>query len=127
MFTVTKKMELDAGHQLHLDYESKCNNYHGHTYKITVFVRALKLDKNGMVIDFTHIKKAIHSKLDHQHLNNVLGIQTTAENISKWCCDTLNAILQQEVEKTGIERGACCYKVIVKETGSTAAIYELEV
>ena len=32
-----------------------------------------ELDRNGMVIDFTIIKEKIHGRLDHRHINDVLG------------------------------------------------------
>ena len=36
MFTVTKRLEVSASHQLKLDYPSKCQNLHGHNWIITV-------------------------------------------------------------------------------------------
>lgn len=57
MFTVTKRLEVSASHQLKLDYPSKCQNLHGHNWIITVHARSEELDHNGMVIDFTIIKR----------------------------------------------------------------------
>ncbi len=57
MFTVTKRLEVSASHQLKLDYPSKCQNLHGHNWIITVHARSEELDHNGMVIDFTIIKE----------------------------------------------------------------------
>ena len=48
-----------AVHPDDLDYESKCENLHGHNYKITIFCRSDKLDSNGMVVDFTLMKKLL--------------------------------------------------------------------
>jgi len=95
MFTVTKRLEVSASHQLKLDYPSKCQNLHGH---------------NGMVIDFTIIKEKIHGRLDHRHINDVLGdINPTAENMAKWIADEL---------------GPKCFKVEVQESEGNTAIYE---
>ena len=63
MFTVTKRLEVSASHQLQLDYPSKCQNLHGHNWIITVHARSEELDHNGMVIDFTIIKEKIHGRL----------------------------------------------------------------
>ena len=71
MFTVTKRLEVSASHQLKLDYPSKCQNLHGHNWIITVHARSEELDHNGMVIDFTIIKEKIHGRLDHRHIIDV--------------------------------------------------------
>ena len=62
------------------------------------------------VIDFTDIKEKIHGRLDHRHINDVLGdINPTAENIAKWIADEL---------------GPKCFKVEVQESEGNTAIYE---
>lgn len=101
-------MEISASHKLNLSYESKCQNLHGHNWHIRVFCKSETLNKDGMVEDFTHIKKAIHDKLDHQNLNEVLGFNPTAENIAKWICEQIPT----------------CYKVSVKESDGNIATYE---
>ncbi len=109
MFSISKRMEVSASHCLALDYESKCENVHGHNWVITVYCRAEGLDGNGMVIDFTHVKKQVHDLLDHRNLNEVLRFNPTAENIAKWVCD-------------GVPH---CYKVTVQESEGNEATYEL--
>lgn len=116
MYKVSKRMEIAGSHQLSLDYESKCENLHGHNWIITVYVQAAELDANGMVIDFTHLKNKIHGTLDHQHLNSVVGFNPTAENMAKWIADEVNII----------RPGASCYKVSVQESEGNIAIWEEE-
>ena len=79
MYYVRKTLEISACHQLYLDYESKCENLHGHNWKINVFCRSEKLDSNGMVCDFTEIKRLIHGKIDHTNINEVLDFNPTAD------------------------------------------------
>ncbi|MCI5709116.1 6-carboxytetrahydropterin synthase QueD [Veillonella caviae] len=110
MYTVTKRLEISASHQLTLDYPSKCQHLHGHNWIVTVHARSETLDHNGMVIDFTIIKEKIHGRLDHQHINDVMGdINPTAENMAKWIADQL---------------GSKCFKVEVQESEGNVAIYE---
>ena len=72
MYYISKNMEIAACHKLTLSYESKCARMHGHNWKVTVFCKAKELNKDGMVIDFKHVKEKIHGYLDHGNLNELL-------------------------------------------------------
>ncbi|MCQ2267713.1 MAG: 6-carboxytetrahydropterin synthase QueD [Bacteroidaceae bacterium] len=108
MYTVVKRLEISASHHLSLSYPSKCENLHGHNWVITVYCRSKELNADGMVIDFTQIKRLIKDKMDHQNLNDVFSFNPTAENIARWVCDQIET----------------CYKVEVQESFSNTAVYE---
>ena len=108
MYYVKKTMEISAAHRLTLDYESKCTQLHGHNWLITVCCKAEELNANGMVVDFTLIKRTIKQRLDHQVLNDVLTFNPTAENIARWICDQIPH----------------CYRVDVQESKGNVASYE---
>lgn len=93
-----------------LSYESKCTNLHGHNWIITIYCRAKELNEDGMVTDFSHIKRSITEALDHKNLNDVLPFNPTAENIARWVCD----------------RVPHCFKVEVQESEGNIAIFEKE-
>jgi len=57
MYSINKKFEFEASHKLLLDYGSPCTNIHGHSYKVSMQIFANELNKHGMVIDFTKMKK----------------------------------------------------------------------
>ena len=107
MYYITKTLEISAAHRLTLDYESKCTNLHGHNWIITVYCRAKELNSNGMVTDFTHIKREVSDKLDHACLNDVLPFNPTAETMARWICETVEN----------------CYRVDVKESEGNVASY----
>lgn len=109
MFTVTKRMTVSGAHKLNLDYPSKCSNLHGHNWVITVTLKRNELDKNGMVYDFTKIKKIVN-KLDHVFINNVVDFNPTAENIARFLCNII----------------PYCVKVTVQEAEGNEATYERE-
>lgn len=109
MYTVTKRLEISAAHQLALNYESKCKNLHGHNWIIYVTCQSETLDANGMVVDFKHIKNLVSNVLDHQYLNDVLQCNPTAENIARWIC----------------EKVPYCVKVSVQESEGNVAVYEV--
>ena len=110
MFTVTKRLEIAGAHKLQLNYESKCQNLHGHNWIIYVTCQSEDLNENGMVVDFKHISDVVKERLDHKYINKVLPfINPTAENIAKWICDNVPH----------------CIKVEVQESEGNVAIYEL--
>lgn len=100
MYTVIKRMEIAGAHRLSLDYESKCGNLHGHNWIVTIWCRANKLDANGMVMDFTHIKRIIHDRLDHKCLNDELEFNPTAENIARWIVEQIPQAFKCEVQES---------------------------
>ena len=108
MFYLVKKIEISAAHRLSLNYESKCSNTHGHNWDITVHLKSQTLDENGMIMDFSKIKKLIKEPLDHKVLNDIFDFNPTAENIAKWVCDTL---------------GEKCYRVDIIESRDNTASY----
>lgn len=62
--------------------------------------RAEALDANGMVYDFTHVKRDVQDMLDHKCLNDVLGINPTAENIAKWIHDRIPGCVRVDVQES---------------------------
>lgn len=110
MYYVEKRMEISAAHRLALNYASKCQNLHGHNWHVRVYCKSRKLNENGMVEDFTLIKKRIHDQLDHASLNEVFDFNPTAENMAKWMCEQIPT----------------AYKVSVQESDGNIATYVKE-
>lgn len=75
---------------------------------MTVFCKAEKLNADGMVIDFKHVKNKIHGYLDHGNFNELLSFNPTAENIARWI----------------VEQIPTCYKATVQESEGNIATYE---
>lgn len=109
MFYVEKTLEVAGSHCLALDYDSPCQRPHGHNWLITVYCKSAELDANGMVVDFSTIKKIIHDVLDHRHLNDVFDFNPTAENIARWI----------------VESVPNCYRARVQESAGNVAVYEI--
>lgn len=111
MYYVSKRLEIAGAHHLDLSYNSKCNRLHGHNWVVTVHCKSKTLNQDGMVIDFTHIKKMIHDVFDHQYINEIPPFDTinpTAENMAYYICKTVPN----------------CYKVTVQESEGNIATYE---
>ena len=110
MYYLSKRLEISAAHRLELDYESKCTSLHGHNWIVTVHCRARELNANGMVTDFTDIKRIVTERLDRRCLNDTLPFNPTAENIARWICDNVEN----------------CFRVEVQESEGNTAVYELD-
>ena len=94
-YTLKLKYHFDSAHYLELDYPSSCGNLHGHRWEVVVMIEAEELDKNGMIVDFSEIKKVIKG-LDHQLLNDILGFNPTAENLARYLWEEINLLLTKK-------------------------------
>jgi 6-pyruvoyltetrahydropterin/6-carboxytetrahydropterin synthase len=94
---LTKIFRFEAAHHLP-GHRGKCARLHGHSYTLEVTLRGpikqvAGASDDGMVMDFDDlsqlVKQAVIERLDHQDLNEVTGIRTTAENLAYWIWDAL--------------------------------------
>jgi len=136
MFQVTVEEEFAAGHALR-GYRGKCENPHGHNYKVQVTLEGESLNSIGLLYDFVDLKEAIHStirKLDHQFLNDVPpfdDLNPSAENLAKYFYEEVVGLLGEHATPDGenaeeqAKPSASCQvsKVTVWETGTTTATY----
>lgn len=108
MYEVIKRLEISAAHRLELNYESKCSNLHGHNWIVTVYLKSETLNENGMIMDFTEIKKRISDKLDHKVINDEVEFNPTAENMARFIVEEL---------------APHCYRAEVEESENNKAVY----
>jgi 6-pyruvoyltetrahydropterin/6-carboxytetrahydropterin synthase len=117
MFTIKVEGSFSSAHNLR-GYKGKCEDLHGHNWKIEVVAAKDTLDKIGMVLDFKFMKSELTKvlePLDHTYLNNIAyfkKINPTSENIAKYIYRKL---------KAGIP---CLTSVTVWENVASAATYE---
>jgi len=89
MFEVSVDETFSAGHALR-GYKGKCENPHGHNYKVRVVLEGPQLDSIGLLFDFIHLKKIMHGiidGLDHRFLNDQAPfdkLNPSAENLAKY-------------------------------------------
>ena len=83
---ISKGFKFDAAHKLP-DYEGKCKNLQGHTWKLVVCVEGEVDSGSGMIIDFCELKRLIKEqvldRLDHSYLNDLIE-NPTCENVLLW-------------------------------------------
>ena len=109
-----------AAHQLTMVGE-KCENLHGHNWKIEVYVAGKKLDEAGVLIDFGVIKKhvaEIMSLLDHKFLNDLdyfKNNQPSSENIA--------GVIARELQKRIDNTAVSVSKVAAWESENACATY----
>jgi 6-pyruvoyltetrahydropterin/6-carboxytetrahydropterin synthase len=90
-----KEFSFDAAHRLER-YHGKCENLHGHTYRMSVEIEGSP-DAEGMIVDFAQIKETVDrevvSKFDHSYLNDAIR-QPSAENIARFVFERLEPLLK---------------------------------
>lgn len=118
MYTVSVESKFSSAHNLR-GYKGKCEDLHGHNWRVRVSVSSKELDEMGMVCDFTVIKKLLNrivDGLDHKYLNDVgdfVVTNPTSENIAKYIFD----------EMCRVSPGFEVKKVTVWETETSSATY----
>ena len=122
MFQVSVDETFSAGHALR-GYQGKCENPHGHNYKVRIILEGPGLDSIGLLFDFTHLKRVIRGiveGVDHKFLNDQAPfdvINPSAENLAKFFYDeTLR-------QMNTMPQGARIAGVTVWETDTTSATY----
>ena len=123
MFEVTVEETFAAGHFLR-NYKGKCENPHGHNYKVRVTLAGQELDAAGLLLDFKDLREVMRpmiDRLDHQMINELepfTELNPSAENLAKYFFDETNVRLKKTTH------GRVRVKdVTVYETDSTTAKY----
>jgi len=123
MYEVTVEAGFSSGHYLR-NYHGKCENPHGHNYKVRVTLYGDELDTTGLLLDFKMLKQVMRpviDRIDHQMLNDLepfIELNPSAENIAKFFFDQTN---QQLSDMTaGRVRVKDC---TIWETDTTTATY----
>ncbi len=88
MYVLTVEDIFSSAHQL-LGYKGKCENLHGHNWRVVLSVRGSSLDERGLLLDFNDLKsmlKKITGELDHRNLNELPPFRKhnpSSENIAR--------------------------------------------
>ena len=117
MYGLKTEASFDAAHFL-TDYEGKCENLHGHRWRVVVWIEQAELQTEGqnrdMVVDFAVFKRAVRAladELDHMFIVEegslapetlrcleaetfrlyTVPFRTTSENFARFFCERLTA------------------------------------
>ncbi len=89
MYKIKIEGDFSSAHNLR-GYKGKCEELHGHNWKVELVVSGARLDRIGMLMDFKTLKEKLYSlleALDHKYLNNIdyfKKINPTSENIARY-------------------------------------------
>src|SRR3989339_1324623 len=123
MYELNVEDEFASAHYLR-GYKGKCERVHGHNYRVMITVKAKKLNKIGLAVDFSEIKVELKKNmeiLDHRLLDELpcfKKVNPSAENIAKYIFDSMNKPLKVKQLKLS--------KVTVWETARASASYSNE-
>lgn len=118
MYRVRVRSHFSSAHNLR-GYKGKCEDLHGHNWKVEVCAESETLDSLGMVIDFTKLKsslKVIMNELDHKYLNELdyfKKVNPTSECIAAYIYN----LMSKELSEIKIA------EVTVWETDTSSATY----
>jgi 6-pyruvoyltetrahydropterin/6-carboxytetrahydropterin synthase len=121
MFEVLVEQTFAAGHALR-NYRGKCENVHGHNYRVQIKVQGEKLDETGLLVDFLEVKRLtreVIDYLDHRFINDLPPfdvLNPSAENMAKYFYDRVSGGMNAGVPVRIAE-------VRVWETDTSAAAY----
>lgn len=126
MYEVRVEADFAAAHFLR-DYHGKCENLHGHNYKVYAHVWGSNLDEGGMLLDFTQIKKTLRNVcelLDHKNLNDFdyFDQNPSAERIATFIAGKILESIPELKDKNGTHLHA----IDVFETDTSRARYILD-
>jgi 6-pyruvoyltetrahydropterin/6-carboxytetrahydropterin synthase len=117
-FKLWKDFSFEAAHQLTKVPEGhQCARLHGHSYKVRIHCKGGLDPKRDWVVDYSDIALAVRPvihRLDHHFINDVLKMETTAENLAWWIANEIRPALIDYL-----------YAVEVFETPTTSVIFEL--
>ena len=123
-FEVMIERNFSSAHQLR-GYKGKCENLHGHNYKIEIYARGRELDNIGLLVDFGELKTAadeVVQYLDHRNINELppfdVELNPSAENLARY-------ILERVSSRVGDDR-VKIYKVRCFETPTSVATYTVD-
>ena len=98
MYEISVVTDFDAAHALR-GYQGKCENLHGHRFKVAATIRTIQLNEIGLAYDFTVLKKQLNEiigKFDHTSLNDTPPfdkINPSSENIARTVYDQMKTRL----------------------------------
>jgi 6-pyruvoyltetrahydropterin/6-carboxytetrahydropterin synthase len=122
MYELKTIAQFSAAHRLN-NIGGKCENLHGHNWRVETFVKGEELDKNGLLVDFKVIKEEVEKiidDLDHKFLNELEYFKDrnpSSENIARYIYDMLGNALNNKNIKVS--------RVTVWESDSACATYTL--
>ena len=120
MFEVTIIKSFSSAHLLN-QIGGKCEELHGHNFKVEVTVAAEKLNSSGLLIDFREVKKWLHEildQMDHKNLNDLslfAGVNPSSENIAEIIC--------KQIEQSAKQAKVRIARVKVWESENAAVTY----
>lgn len=132
MFEVRVEADFAAAHFLK-DYNGKCENLHGHNYKVFAHVKGTELNEGGMLLDFSLLKKVLKSvckEMDHTNLNDmeIFMNNPSAERIAMYIFNQIIVKMKEnniDLSSKKSSESAVLYAVDVFETETSRARYSV--
>lgn len=116
MFELSVTSFFASAHHL-LNYEGKCENQHGHNWKVQVWVKGKNLDNSNILVDFKLLKKYLNDvldTLDHKDLNKLTQFENQSPS-SEFIAKFIYTKMKQKLN--------IIHKVAIWETPNSCCVY----
>ncbi len=124
MREVMVQMGFSSAHALR-GYQGKCENTHGHNYKVEIYVRGNQLNDIGLLIDFKDLKAATRKVIDYLDHKNINDLPPFDRELNP-SAEELAGFFYHEVGRSINDNRVQVYKVRVWETDTCSATYSIE-
>jgi len=124
MREVMVQMGFSSAHALR-GYQGKCENTHGHNYKVEIYVRGNQLNDIGLLIDFKDLKAATKKVIDYLDHKNINDLPPFDKELNP-SAEELAGFFYDEVGRNINDNRVQVYKVRVWETDTCSATYSIE-
>ncbi len=126
MYQLHVETDFAAAHNLR-GYEGRCENLHGHNYRVEVEIEGEELDDTGLLADFKELKRIceeVLAPLDHAYLNDIgpfNRVNPTTENIAAHICREVQAAMPETLEVISVtcwESEKCAARYVPRRAGT---------
>jgi 6-pyruvoyltetrahydropterin/6-carboxytetrahydropterin synthase len=124
MREVMIQMDFSSAHALR-GYQGKCENTHGHNYKVEVYVRGKELNSIGLLIDFKDLKAVTKETVDYLDHKNINELPPFDKELNP-SAEELAGFFFHEVGRQVNNERVEVYKVRIWETDTCAATYSID-
>lgn len=121
-FELHRDFEFSAAHFIPHESAGRCQNVHGHNYKVDLTIVGDTLDECGFLVNFSGLKRHVHDLYDHKLLNDE-GFDEGFPPSTELVAQRIHHLVREYLRQSCGERKVVCRQVILRETSGSYIIF----